>query len=400
MRDAEPILIVDDEEGLRYVLSRQLQQAGYEVETACDGQEAVEKMAQREYAVVITDMKMPRLDGLGLIQKAHEILPEAEIVVLSGHGSLENAVAAFKLGNVFEYLLKPLEDIALLNAVVERALERRRFRRYNRQLFEQLQQAYEALKVKTEQLVQAEKLSTIGQLSAGVAHELNNPLTAVLGFAEYLQEKLKDFPNHLPTAQESERIQEALRHIVAGAHRCRDTVQTLLRFARATQQDHRFEIDIHTVLKDVFVFTEHLLLRRGITLVKELEPNLPPIWGNPGRLQQVFTNLILNACQATPDGGTVLVRAEASPQPWGVLIKVEDTGSGIPPEHLERIFEPFFTTKPEGVGTGLGLSIVAQIVQEHRGRIEVESEVGKGTRFFVFLPAYDQEEPLPLPEAA
>jgi signal transduction histidine kinase len=383
----ERVLIVDDEEDLRYVYTRQLRGDGYLLDTAADGEEAIEKIRATEYAVILTDMRMPRKDGLAVIAAAREHLPDAEIIVLTGHGSLENALQAFKAGNIFEYLLKPLDDISILNTVVARAIERRNLRKHNRELFEQLQRAYEELRQKSEMLIQNEKMSAIGVLAAGVAHELNNPLTAVVGFAQMIAEKLKSSRPANWNDSEYERALQALENLVQGAHRARDIVGSLLRFARATKPDARSLIDINQTLRDAFVFTEHLLLRNGITLEKHLAPELPPVWGNAARLQHVFTNLLINAQQATPSGGVVRVITERAEEPKGVWVHVEDTGEGIPPEALEQIFEPFYTRKEQG--TGLGLSIAKQIVEEHGGEIRVASELGKGARFSVFLPADD-----------
>ena len=383
----ERVLIVDDEEDLRYVYTRQLRGDGYLLDTAADGEEAIEKIRATEYAVILTDMRMPRKDGLAVIAAAREHLPDAEIIVLTGHGSLENALQAFKAGNIFEYLLKPLDDIGVLNTVVARAIERRNLRKHNRELFEQLQRAYEELRQKSEMLIQNEKMSAIGVLAAGVAHELNNPLTAVVGFAQMIAEKLKASRPTNWNDTEYERAQQALENLVQGAHRARDIVGSLLRFARATKPDARTLVDINQTLRDAFVFTEHLLLRHGIVLEKRLAPELPPVWGNSARLQHVFTNLLINAQQATPSGGIVRVITERADEPKGVWVHVEDTGEGIPPDALEQIFEPFYTRKAQG--TGLGLSIAKQIIEEHGGEIRVESEFGKGARFSVFLPADD-----------
>jgi signal transduction histidine kinase len=386
----EPILVVDDEEDLRYVLARQLQMGGFQVETATDGEAAIQKLREREYPVIITDMKMPRKDGLSVISAARELHPDTEIIVLTGHGTLENALQAFKAGNIFEYLLKPLDDIAVLNTIVERALERRNLRRHNRLLFEQLQQAYEELKRKSEALIQNEKLSAIGQLAAGVAHELNNPLTAVLGFAQVIYEKLKHHTPNSWSEAEHARLMQALENMMQGVYRARDIISTLLRFARTSDPSHRCLVDINQVLRDTFVFTEHALLRHGLVLNRQLAPELPPVWGNPARLQQVFTNLLINAQQATPSGGVITVSTEPSEDPKGVWVHVADSGKGIPEEELERIFEPFYTRKEEG--TGLGLSITRQIVLEHNGTIQVKSEVGQGSCFSVFLPAAEAEQ--------
>ncbi|MCS7208115.1 MAG: ATP-binding protein [Fimbriimonadales bacterium] len=381
----ERVLIVDDEEDLRYIYTRQLRSDGYLLDTAADGEEAIQKIHENEYAVILTDMRMPRKDGLAVIAAAREHLPDAEIIVLTGHGSLENALQAFKAGNIFEYLLKPLDDIGVLNTVVARALERRNLRKHNRELFEQLQRAYEELRQKSEALIQQEKMSAIGTLAAGVAHELNNPLTAVVGFAQMIAEKLRASRPENWSETEYERALQSLDNLVQGAHRARDIVGSLLRFARASKPEARTLVDINQVLRDAFLFTEHLFLRHGITLEKLLAPELPPVWGNAARLQHVFTNLLINAQQATPNGGVVRVITERAEEPKGVWTHVEDTGHGLAPDDLAKIFEPFYTRKEEG--TGLGLSIAKQIVEEHGGEIRVFSELGKGARFSVFLPA-------------
>lgn len=392
------VLVVDDEEGLRYVLQRQLKSAGFDVDTASDGQEAVEKMRETHYHVVVSDMKMPRLDGMGVLAAAKEISPETDVIILTGHGSLENAVAAFKAGNLFEYLLKPLDDIAVLSTLVSRAIEQQQLRAKNQQLYDELQQAYIDLKSKSEQLIQVEKMSAIGQLAAGVAHELNNPMTAVLGFTEFLHEKLVNKDLSELTEQETERIRSAMKNIVMGAHRCRDIVQSLLRFSRSTQKGCFSEVDLKTVLKDTFVFTEHMLLRHGISLVSEFDESDIQIQGNSGRLQQVFTNLILNAQQATPDGGQVTVRCRRTDAT--AVIEVSDSGCGIPPDKIDSIFEPFFTTKDEGQGTGLGLSIAKQIVEEHGGTISASSPPGQGATFTVSLPCAAPEAAMRLSESS
>ncbi|MDW8107366.1 MAG: ATP-binding protein [Armatimonadota bacterium] len=395
---AERILIVDDEEDLRYVYVRQLRGDGYLIDTAADGEEAVEKIRANDYAVILTDMRMPRKDGLAVIAAAREHLPEAEVIVLTGHGSLENALQAFKAGNIFEYLLKPLDDISVLNTVVARAIERRNLRRHNRELFERLQQAYEELRQKSEALIQQEKMSAIGTLAAGVAHELNNPLTAVVGFAQVIAEKLRSSRPANWGDAEYERVLQGLDNLVQGAHRARDIVASLLRFARASKPEARAWVNLNEVLRDAFVFTEHLFLRHGIVLEKRLAPELPLVWANASRLQHVFTNLLINAQQATPSGGTVRVITEGNEEPKGVWAHVEDTGHGIAPEELDKIFEPFYTRKEQG--TGLGLSIAKQIVEEHGGEIRVLSELGKGTRFSIFLPATDAESIPPQQSAA
>lgn len=225
-----------------------------------------------------------------------------------------------------------------------------------------------------EQLQQREKLSSIGLLAAGVAHEVNTPLA---GIASYTQMLLRQFPPSDPRRTLLEKIQTQ-------AMRASNIVTNLLNFARVERTDLA-ELDLHQVLDDTLQLIEPQLRTSGIVVVKEYAPELPAILGNFTKLQQVFMNLILNARDAMPDGGQLTLRTDA--RDAVVQVDVIDTGVGIPPEHLSKIYDPFFTTKEIGRGTGLGLALTYGIVQEHAGRISVESKVGCGTRFTLTFPA-------------
>jgi two-component system NtrC family sensor kinase len=230
-----------------------------------------------------------------------------------------------------------------------------------------------------EHLIQSEKLSAIGQLIAGVAHELNNPLASVLGFADYLAED-RTVPPHLA---------EPLRVIQQEAQRAASIVRNLLTFARRQERD-RQSTAVGLVLERTAALLRNQLLALDVELALEVAPDLPPIDGSLNQLQQVFMNLVNNAAQAItssgrPEGGRVTLRARH----WldGVAVDVVDDGPGIPEELQPRVFEPFFTTKPEGEGTGLGLSICQGLVREHGGRLTLRSEPGRGCTFTVELPA-------------
>ncbi len=240
-----------------------------------------------------------------------------------------------------------------------------------------------------EQLIQSEKLSAIGQLIAGVAHELNNPLASVLGFADFLAES-----GLTPPA-----LQEPVRVVQHEAQRAAGIVKNLLTFARRQEQDRR-RIDVGPVLQRTLQLLNNQLIGMKVETDLVVEPGIPQVEGNQNQLQQVFVNLINNAGQAvgaSGRGGTVRVRARA----WldGVAVDVVDDGPGIPEEVQARVFEPFFTTKPEGGGTGLGLSICQGIVKEHGGRITVRSTPGEGATFTVELPGARQAEPVEQPAA-
>jgi len=223
------------------------------------------------------------------------------------------------------------------------------------------------------QLVRADRLATIGQLAAGVAHELNEPLGAILGYAQ-LQLKSFGLPDH--TGHDLEKIVKASLH-------AREIVRKLLLFARqAPSQKSR--INLEATLKEVLYLLESPCKKAHVQIVLRLSKGLPEIEGDPGQLQQVILNLGINAVQSMPSGGTL--RFIAEPEGNDVLLAVEDTGVGMTQDVLTQIFDPFFTTKDVGQGTGLGLSVVHGIVTAHGGSIHAQSQPGRGSRFEVRLP--------------
>jgi PAS domain S-box-containing protein len=260
-------------------------------------------------------------------------------------------------------------DIALLERfapLAAAALE-------NNRLVNDLQQQMEQLKATQTQLVQAAKLAAVGELAAGVAHELNNPLTSVLGFAEL----------SLVNPEVSAPLRHDLEIIAHEAGRARDIVRNLLDFARQTKPQ-RLPTDVNHVLHQTLDLIRQHIEKSGVVITEDYAPDVGLLTLDNGQIKQVFLNLITNAAQAMPKGGTLGLRTVRLGNE--VAISVSDTGQGIPPEIQERIFEPFFTTKAVGEGTGLGLSVSFGIIQEHRGRISVESRVGQGSTFTVWLP--------------
>jgi signal transduction histidine kinase len=244
----------------------------------------------------------------------------------------------------------------------------------NSRLYEGVKQQMAELKRTQAQLIQSTKLAAIGELAANIAHEINNPLTSVLGFASYLAERV---PPGEPNREELELIQEE-------AGRARDIVRDLLHFSRQREFVPQMT-DLNVVLEQTLVMVRRQGAFDAITLVEKYAPGLPPVEVDVPRIKQVFLNLINNAVYVMKDGGTLTVRSAVVGDT--VQVEVIDTGTGIAPEHIDRIFEPFFTTKPDVSGTGLGLSVSLGIVQSHGGTIDVKSEVGRGSTFTVKLPA-------------
>jgi signal transduction histidine kinase len=223
-----------------------------------------------------------------------------------------------------------------------------------------------------QQLLTSEKLASIGLLSAGVAHEINTPLTGISSYIQMLQKKLTD--THYA---------QILGKVEAQTDRVARIIKNLLAFARSPSDASFQRVDIKQSLEEILSLIDYKLRDMNIRLDLELAA-VPPIYAQGERLQQVFINIILNALDAMPKGGTLGIRLALAD--GAAVIRISDTGTGIRPEHLSRIFDPFFTTKGVGKGTGLGLSISYAVVKEHDGRIEVRSEVGRGTTFTITLP--------------
>jgi len=281
---------------------------------------------------------------------------------------------------LFAYLVAALGAV-LLN-YLEHHLEAYR---ENLSLNEELNGYIERLQKTQQQLIQAAKLSSIGQLSAAVAHELNNPLAGVLIYTKLMKEKLaKD-------TIDKEKLQNNLLKIESAIEYCSGIIHGLLDFARQSEPLLR-PVTVGRAIDKAMSLVGHQAKMKTIEIIREEAPSLSLVVADFNQLVQVFINLVLNAIQAMNEGGKLTISASQDSD-W-VRVSVRDTGSGIPPENMDKLFTPFFTTKDEVKGVGLGLAVSYGIIERHGGRIEVQSEVNKGSTFTVVLPAYKGEEPL------
>jgi two-component system, NtrC family, sensor kinase len=248
---------------------------------------------------------------------------------------------------------------------------------WGRTLEEKVRERTDELITMQTRVAQSERLASIGMLAAGVAHEVNNPLGAILALTALTLEELP--PDHPD--------RENLEEVVRQTERCRDIVKHLLEFSR--QSDVTVdELDLNQVAEKTLALLRRQSLFFNIEVVMDLEPGLPPVLGDPSQLQQVFMNILMNAVEAMREKGRLTVATRLG-RGDAVEISFRDTGCGIPPEHVDRIFDPFFTTGKDGQGTGLGLSIAYGIIAKHHGSISVHSEVGVGTTFTIRLPRGD-----------
>lgn len=252
----------------------------------------------------------------------------------------------------------------------------------NARLYQEIQERMEAQRQAEMQLVRSARLAAVGEMAAGVAHELNNPLTTVAGFIELVLDELTEDSSH----------RKDLELVLREARRARGVVRRLLDFSRPSD-NVRVRSDVNEIVSEVLTLVQHLMRTNGVELRVQLQDHLVWVPMDPNQIKQVLLNLVHNALQAMPKGGVLSVKTATcskDDQDW-LTVSVMDTGSGIKRENLERIFEPFFTTRPVGSGTGLGLSVSYGIATEHGGYIDVESVIDQGSCFTMWLPVNDHD---------
>jgi signal transduction histidine kinase/iron only hydrogenase large subunit-like protein len=276
--------------------------------------------------------------------------------------------------------------IAVVQGLAEKEMCMHYLLTQSRRLYSRLEKSHQQLKISHEelenaqrQLIQSEKLASIGQLAAGVAHELNNPLGTITLFSSMLKKDLAHNP----------KWEKDLDLVIKEAERAAKIVKDLLSFSRETQWKPGL-VNINRIIEEAVSLLIKRSLFRNIEVKQELEASIPTTFADPDLLKQVFFNIILNGAQAMEGNGILSIRSQSKNRGSAIEIQIKDTGKGIAEEHLSRLFDPFFTTKKKG--TGLGLALVYGIVSKHKGKIDVKSELGKGAEFFIQFPVLDQEE--------
>jgi two-component system NtrC family sensor kinase len=292
----------------------------------------------------------------------------------AAHGDLDQTVGVQSHDELGE-----LAD-SFNNMISELKRSRDAIEGWTQTLEQRVQERTQELQQVQDQLVRAGKMAALGELAAGVAHEINNPLTGVLTFSSLMLKKV----------DETNPWKKDLENIVQQTTRCRNIVRGLLDFARQRKPDKK-ECDIHTLIERTVTLVENQAPFQNIQIVKNFGTDMPMLYVDADQIQQVFMNIILNAADAmTGNGGTLTIQTEL--RDGMVEVSFTDTGCGMSKEHLSKVFTPFFTTKETGKGTGLGLAISYGIIQSHSGDIEAESEVGKGSTFRIKLPVEKENE--------
>jgi len=505
------VLLIDDDEGIRKVMSIALEDAGYQMLTAADGKIGLELCQKNSPQIVITDIRMPEMDGIEVLKSIKETDPDKEVIVTTAYGEIEYAIQALQL-DASDFITKPINDDAL-RVALERAKDRYNTRKELRdytalieerwmytaeelakllnfqenliessidgiagcdregkiivfnnsmeqmldytpdsvigkmslsQLFPEGEWERLAQKLYGEEyggknqlllyethliskaegeipvqlsatvlfqeneeigvvgffrdlrklrrleqqfadqarLLHQDKMISLGTLAASVVHEINNPLTGVLN---YIRLMIKITGRDSLSSEQLQKFQKYLDLMESEVGRCSSIVSNLLAFSRKSQLEFS-DVDTNDLIEKCILLSDHKLTLQNIQIKTDLYPEIPKVLGDFNQLQQCILNLIFNAADAMPDGGTLTVKTSFHTEKQWVEITVADTGCGIAKENLSKIFDPFFSTKKEGEGLGLGLSVVLGIIDRHKGTIEMESELDKGAVFTIKLP--------------
>jgi len=349
------VLIADDEQVIRDLFQRFLDREGYATSTAIDGLDALQKIEKNNYDMLILDLKMPRMQGMELLDKIRKLNKDLIIIVITGYATVGTAKEAIKQG-CFDYITKPfnIEEVAI---IIKRAFDIHRWEQEKKKLQEQLQIA--------------ERLASLAQMGAGVAHEVNTVLTSVKLFLEMLKSKSPE------TQSEVKNIGLMLGEV----KRAEKLIARFLNFTKPEKGEF-LKIDINKLIKQNLQIFKYRFKKNNINALVEFKDEIIEVLCDPIQIEEVISNLISNSIDAMPEGGNLTIRSEVIGE--NAVITASDTGIGISQEDIKRVFDPFFTTKPHG--TGLGLSIVHRIIEEHKGTIKITSEKGKGTGVRIELP--------------
>jgi len=411
------VLIVEDSEDDAELLRRELLRGGFEL-LLCDrvdtGPAMEAALRGKQWDLILSDYSMPRFGGLQALELMKRLGLDLPFILVSGVMGEEAAVEAMRSG-AHDYLMK--DRLARLVPAILRELAEAVVRRDKRRAQEELRFANEVLEAKVvertaelswanlqlrdemaereraqqerdrmlAELLQGQKLQAIGQLSAGIAHEINNPLSYILSnmrcLGEYLDELLARQSSRSDPAEIVKDFRLALKESLEGAEKIRRIIRSLREFSHLDVHEIK-SVNVNECIENAL----HLCandIKHKASIVRELA-DLPLVRCYPQQIEQVLVNLIMNALQAIPVKGEI--RVGTHQEGAQAVIQVRDTGNGIPPENLKKLFEPFFTTKPVGQGTGLGLHVAYKIAKAHGGKIEVSSRMEEGSEFSIFLP--------------
>jgi signal transduction histidine kinase len=395
MSEKASILMVDDDQSTRRTLTLIFRKKGYEIESVGTGRDAIEKARERFFNIAFLDIKLPDMKGVELIAPLKEMHPDMVMIMVTAYASLETAVHALNQG-ASAYIIKPLNMDEVL-AKVKEAVEKQQLVMENRILYRDIQQelaerkrtqealevAYDELKETQEMLIQSEKLAALGRFSSGLAHEIKNPLGIVLGAVGFLEKRM---------APADEDIITALSKIKESVRRADQIIQGLLSFSRPSNLDTESLRPVD-IIKDTLSLLQYRIPLKHIRISTQFSDDGLYIGVDRNQIQQVLFNVLMNAVEAMPKTrGEITIKTYKTTCPKNdvqspaCVIQIKDNGEGISRHDLSRIYEPFYTTKRDKKGTGLGLSISKKIVENHKGKLTIDSEKGRGTDVKLIFP--------------
>ncbi|MEL0043868.1 MAG: ATP-binding protein [Deltaproteobacteria bacterium] len=365
------ILVVDDEPINRQVLRNQLEMVGYRVEVAIDGLQGLKLLEKLNPQVILLDVMMPRLSGYQTCYRIRQKYSASElpIILLTAKDQPEDTVRGFQHG-ANDYLTKPFSREELLIRV-----------RFHLKLSKATSEVYrmmDDLRGMQNQLIQSAKLAAVGEMTSGIAHELKTPLAGISTILSGV-ELARQLHQEIDMDATCSRVSLLVK-------RCSAIIEHMRNYSRRTEETHSQTQIINQLLKNTLLLVEPQLKRIGGKLELHLGHDLPFVAGNDIQLEQVFINLCNNACDAMEQSKERILTIQSMAEGDAVVVRVSDTGTGMRPEVQERIFESFFTTKSSAKGTGLGMSISQNIIEQHKGQIRFNSELGRGTTFEIYLP--------------
>jgi len=372
------LLLVEDEPAMQRFLSLELQDT-YNVIIASDGQEGYELAQSHQPRLILTDMMLPKLDGITLCRKlkASPTLQPSRIVILTARAEDRTKLNALEAG-ADDFLIKPFSTVELKTRLANLLLTAQLERELHAQN-QVLESTLKQLRAAEAQLIQTERLSALGTLSAGIMHEINNPIIFMITAVHFLKSTV---------AGASSDAQDTINDIEGGLKRIRDIIADLKSFAYGGTNTARTECDPQKIVRTARRILAHEI--REDVQIEEIVSAEARLFGNENQLVQLLVNLIQNALQATAGNPSEnkprQIQIRAQPDARHFVLAVRDNGTGIAQENLSKVFDPFFTTKPVGEGMGLGLSISHTIVNQHQGEISVKSEPGEFTEFIIRLP--------------
>jgi len=388
------VLTIDDDQAVRESLANFLEDFGYEVLQAEDGQQGLEVFAANRPDLILVDLRMPRMDGLQVLARVQELSPQTPIMVISGAGDIRDVVEALRRG-AWDYLVKPIQDMNILLHSVETCLERARLQRQNLEYQQSLEESLEKLHRTQKEMIQSAKMAALGDLVAGVAHEVNTPIGVSVTAASFLAERTRqlrelygkgemkrsDLEKYLTLAEESS------GSVLSNLERAAELVQSFKKVAADQSSEEKRVFEMKNYLEQILLSLRPQFKRTPHQVRMDCPDDLI-LDSYPGAIMQIITNLVMNSLiHGFADGrpGEISIKVEQAGE--NVVLTYRDTGIGMDREQKERIYDPFYTTTRGSGGTGLGMNIVYNLVtQTLKGSIMLESSPGQGAVFYLTLP--------------